>query len=1418
MNTRSLPPVAARHAGRATAAASSVRAGVRARLTMSLYRNGYALVASSLLTSALGLAYWVIAARAFSPAAVGVSAALISSMALLTSISQLNLTGALNRFLPRAGPAAGRFVVRSYLLALGVSAVASVIFIAGLGLWSPRLEFLADQPELAVWFVVATMAWTIFVLQDSVLAGIRQAAWVPAENLVFSIAKIGLLFAAAAVFPTLGIFVSWSLPAVVLVVPVTLLLFRRLIPAHVRQTRGREQPVGTWGVARYAAADYTAYLVWAGTIGVLPLIVLQQLGPEANAYFFVSWAIAYSLYLISSSMGMAMLAEASLEPDQLRAHQRRTIVESARLVVPGALVVTVGAPLILGLMGSSYSAEAVTLLRLLALSAVPFIVVAAHVNAARVKNRMRVVVGTFAALSGLVFALGLPLMHVLGIVGLGVAWLAAQSAVAAAIAISHLDRRSWRSWQERFASTLSAARRRAGYWRSHRGSMRTVRAILESLRTDRSEVSEWRVRGQVHGLNDVAIAEVGPPNRSIAVVKRARSRAADHSLDNQERALLELSRDSRLGDWRRVVPSVLASGSAAGHRYLVETKIEGIAAERVLERGTDPDQVIGAAVGAIGPLHQATEAATLIDEELLRDWVDRPLAQLRGAVARRSRVAGAERALEHLGQKLRRALAGRRVVTSRVHGDLCPENILMSPDGTTVTGFVDWEGGQDCGLPAVDLVHLEITTRMSLKRQGLGQVVGEMLADNGQRGSEYLLLAWLQHVAGNVAKSGRYARSRVWVRWNIDPVLIAALDGAASGTTGAPAERAPLPRRSWTWPRGIAARLRAAPVAIRAVSLESAAPIVGLSLAVCLWLVSLGRIDPRAMTDIGLMAVLPPTFYVAVLILTASFGVLVQRRPKRTPLLAAHLVALIAFLHATPAIVYGTLRYAWAWKHVGIVDYIARHGGVKPNIDYLSVYHNWPAFFGLDALLAQLGGLGNTIELATWGPVFFNLLNFGALAFVFSALTRDRRVIWLGSWLFFITNWVGQDYFSPQAFAFFLYLVVLGAVLRWLRPPGPNASRRSPVPEALVPKAVALRSRLRSWREARGRDDPPTRAIAVAFVVLTIAVIASSHALTSGMVTLALGALVLSRVCAVRSLPLISAAIVALWAILFAHDGIHSQGLPMLETVRLPWVQASSNLSPTGRLGGDQELVAMISRGLVLGISALAIVGSLREFLGRRLDRAVVILALTPLLLFATGNYDGEILFRIYLFAIPFLAYLAAHAFLPRTGASGSWWPAIATTAACAALLGAFLFAYYGNERENYFTPAEVTASKYLYEHAPSGALLIDGTANYPRQFENYERFDYVTLSVEPPGSQARIMARPVRVLSQWMGDKAHHGAFLILTRSQMMSVDDRGLMGRRSLDRIQHALLNSSRFRVVFRNADAIIFALASRRGGAIT
>ena len=97
-----------------------------------------------------------------------------------------------------------------------------------------------------------------------------------------------------------------------------------------------------------------------------------------------------------------------------------------------------------------------------------------------------------------------------------------------------------------------------------------------------------------------------------------------------------------------------------------------------------------------------------------------------------------------------------------------------------------------------------------------------------------------------------------------------------------------------------------------------------------LWGLSFRSIDLSQIGDYGLLTALPWTYYTALALLTLGFTL--SLRAARQGVLAFYVVGLIVIIHGTPTIAYGTLRYAWAWKHVGIVDYIQRHGSVDPSI------------------------------------------------------------------------------------------------------------------------------------------------------------------------------------------------------------------------------------------------------------------------------------------------------------------------------------------------------------------------------------------------------------------------------------------------------------------------------------------------------
>ncbi|HEV7721018.1 MAG TPA: hypothetical protein VGO60_07025, partial [Iamia sp.] len=100
----------------------------------------------------LGLPYWVIAARSYTAAEVGIGSALVSTMLLLSSLATGGLKRSLIRFVPESGAGARRLVTRTYGLALVAGCGAAAAFVLGVGLWAPELAILHDDLLLGVAF------------------------------------------------------------------------------------------------------------------------------------------------------------------------------------------------------------------------------------------------------------------------------------------------------------------------------------------------------------------------------------------------------------------------------------------------------------------------------------------------------------------------------------------------------------------------------------------------------------------------------------------------------------------------------------------------------------------------------------------------------------------------------------------------------------------------------------------------------------------------------------------------------------------------------------------------------------------------------------------------------------------------------------------------------------------------------------------------------------------------------------------------------------------------------------------------------------------------------------------------------------------------------------------------------------------
>ncbi|MBA2631069.1 MAG: hypothetical protein H0U84_08635 [Thermoleophilaceae bacterium] len=586
------------------------------------------------------------------------------------------------------------------------------------------------------------------------------------------------------------------------------------------------------------------------------------------------------------------------------------------------------------------------------------------------------------------------------------------------------------------------------------------------------------------------------------------------------------------------------------------------------------------------------------------------------------------------------------------------------------------------------------------------------------------------------------------------------------------------------------------------------AATTAVAAALVVWVLALRDVDIRQVNDLGLASVLPVSVYLAVVLVTISFCLTLVRGAPRTWLVLLHLIALVVMLYGASSAIAQIPTFNISWRHAGITDYILRTGQVEPQID---AYFNWPGFFFLTAIVTDLAGLENALGLVKWAPVFFNLLYLPPLVMIARSAAADERLVWAAVWVFFLTNWVGQDYLAPQALSYFMYLALVAVLLTWFRRSAPAVVRR--------PRWMAERLEgLRAW--AHEHDDEPSAAPRPAQLVALllacvaiIAVTAGSHQLTPFAMLAGVGALVLLGRCSARGLPTIAAVLILAWIsyMTLAYLAGHIEEL----RGQVGELRGAVGSNVSGRVAGspDHTLVVSIRIGMTGLLWLAAGVGIFRA-LRRGRHASLAALAVAPFVLIGLNAYGGEVLLRIYLFALPFVAFFVA-TLLPLQARPRQ--AATALLALSAVLLAGFVFTRYGNERLALFTPGDVQTVEQLYRIAEPGAVLVAPSPNLPWQSEGYARYKYHTLTKNLPaagdGAKDRDAVLERRMTAYMQSTKTN--AYLVITRS--IRSFDALFPGRwGSVAALERVLSSSPQFTTLYEGRDGRIFALADRQPGA--
>ncbi|HEX2703171.1 MAG TPA: hypothetical protein VHM72_07045 [Solirubrobacteraceae bacterium] len=530
-----------------------------------------------------------------------------------------------------------------------------------------------------------------------------------------------------------------------------------------------------------------------------------------------------------------------------------------------------------------------------------------------------------------------------------------------------------------------------------------------------------------------------------------------------------------------------------------------------------------------------------------------------------------------------------------------------------------------------------------------------------------------------------------------------------------------------------------------------AAFVVPLGGGLAAWAVSVAELHLSAVGLYGLLDAVSAWFFVGIGLLVGGFALEISRIRPRQWVLGLYIVALVVVIHATVPLLSRAPEYSWVYKHIGVARTFAADGRVTNGNN---IYQDWPALFAALAGISKQSGV-SVFAIARWAPLAFELLDCLMLFGVYRMLTRDARVPALAVVIFeVLVAWVGQDYLSPQAFDYVLWLGFVLIMVRWLLTTEIAATR------------FGILTRLHEY--VRRDADVPLRSdagrqLAVAVALLIFAAIVVTHQLTPYIALAAIGMLTVLDLLRPRWLLLATAALAIAYVIphytliqnmyggLFGSFDVVANGAGHIG------VAASA----------AETFTANCVRVLAVACWLVAVGIVVRAWRAPGRIAVPAVLAFSPFVVLFAQAYGGEAIYRVFLFSAPWCALLIASA-VYRLRAAALRFILVGLGVGVALMLS--LQGLYGAVAVDTFTQTDVTTGLWIYDHVPVGSTVLLGASNFPlSDVPNPGRYTVTPLPDDAQLGPVTVNGTSLASVDRFVRGLNATNAYLVLSPSMLV-------------------------------------------------
>jgi len=329
-----------------------------------LYKNSFYVMASNMVLMGTGFIFWIIAARLYNTAQIGIATSLYSLLTLLSSLSVLGFGSGLMRFLP-GSDSKNEKINSSILITACASLLLTTATVFALPKISPHLAFVTHNNLFLISFIIFTVMQTLNFLIEAILIALREGNQVLIKNSILSALK--LLFPFALIFMgAYGIFASLELAVIISVI----YGFIAVAVIHKVKFRPTFHKSSIKQMSFFSFGNYIAGLASNAPTYILPIFITNMLGPTTSAYYYIVGTTSNVLFMVPAIITQNLLVEGSYDEKEIKTHVRKAARLLAIILIPAIIGMILFGNYVLLVFGKKYSIEGLQLLQLFALSGI----------------------------------------------------------------------------------------------------------------------------------------------------------------------------------------------------------------------------------------------------------------------------------------------------------------------------------------------------------------------------------------------------------------------------------------------------------------------------------------------------------------------------------------------------------------------------------------------------------------------------------------------------------------------------------------------------------------------------------------------------------------------------------------------------------------------------------------------------------------------------------------------------------------------------------------------------------------------------------------------------------------------------------------------------------------------------------------